>query len=127
MVKAASMAAGAANAGFEVMRVAALLLIIAAAMLGCDAIESGPAAFTEMLLADAGFHRIAADSAPTEDLAGIPPREMVARSEGGKTVYVFVDVRNCRCVYVGSPEAYARYQEWVKNEEIARAMTWNDY
>jgi hypothetical protein len=52
---------------------------------------------------------------------------MAARSEGGKTVYLYSDIENCHCLYVGSPDAYARYQESVKNEEMARAMTWNDY
>ena len=106
---------------------ALLLIVVAAATVGCDAVEREQAAFTEKLLADAGFQSVPADSVPSEHLAGIPAREIVTRSEGGKTVYLYYDIENCHCLYAGSPDAYARYQEWVKNEEIARAMTWNDY
>jgi phage replication-related protein YjqB (UPF0714/DUF867 family) len=100
-----------------------LVVLVAAAITGCGPVEREQAAFTEKLLADAGFRRVPEN----ETLAGVPPREVVARSEGGRTVYLYSDIENCRCLYVGSPEANARYQEWVKNEEIARAMTWNDY
>jgi len=105
----------------------AWLLVLAAAAAaatsGCDSVEREQAAFTEKLLADAGFRRVPEN----ETLAGLPPREIVARSQGGKKVYLYSDIENCRCVYLGSPEAYSRYQGWMEGGEIARAMTWNDY
>jgi phage replication-related protein YjqB (UPF0714/DUF867 family) len=107
-------------------RLAWLLVLVAAAaaaITGCGPVEREQAAFTEKLLADAGFRRVPEN----ETLAGLPPREIVARSQGGKIVYLYSDIENCRCVYLGSPEAYSRYQDWMEGVEIARAMTWNDY
>jgi hypothetical protein len=100
------------------------LLILVAALGGCAAIERQEAADTEKLLAAAGFRMVPADSAERrQDLANLPPREIVSHREGAKTVYVYADAQNCRCLYVGGPKAYAKYREFEVSEEIARDMS----
>jgi hypothetical protein len=61
---------------------ALLFIVIAGALIGCDAVEREEAALTEKLLADAGFQNFAADDVPSDQLAGIRharwPREAKA-------------------------------------------------
>jgi hypothetical protein len=105
------------------IRMKAALLFMVAVLGGCAAMELQQASDTENLLAAAGFHRLPADSAERQrDLASMPPREIVARSEDGNTAYAYADPQNCHCLYVGGPEAYARYRESAVSEKIARDM-----
>ena len=100
------------------------LLILAAVLGGCAAIERQEAADTEKLLAAAGFQRHLADSAERQqDLANMPPLKIVAHSEGAKTVYTYADAQNCRCLYVGGPKEYAEYRRLAASEAIARDMS----
>ena len=43
-------------------------------------------------------------------LRRLPPDKLVLRKRGGKTYYVYADPTICRCVYVGTPQAYQAYQ-----------------
>jgi len=43
-------------------------------------------------------------------LRRLPPDKLVLRKRGGKTYYVYADPSICRCVYVGTPQAYQAYQ-----------------
>ena len=43
-------------------------------------------------------------------LRRLPPDKLVIRKRGGKTYYVYADPTICRCVYVGTPQAYQAYQ-----------------
>jgi hypothetical protein len=105
------------------LRRAATLLILVAALGGCAAIERQQAADTEKQLAAAGFRTLAADSAERRnELAGMPPFELVARRHGPKTVYTYADPQSCRCLYVGGPAAYAKYRQFEASEDIARDM-----
>jgi hypothetical protein len=100
------------------------LLILVGALGGCAAIERQQAADTEKLLATAGFQIRPADSAERQqDLANMPPLEIVAHREGGKTVYTYADAQTCRCLYVGGAKAYAEYGRLAVSEEIARDMS----
>jgi hypothetical protein len=106
------------------MRLAATLLILAGALAGCGAMGRQEAADTEKLLAAAGFQLLPADSAARrQDLASMPAREIVAHRQGARTVYTYADPQNCRCLYVGGPEAYAKYREFTVSEAIARDMS----
>ena len=100
------------------------LLILGAALSGCAALERQQAAGTEKLLAAAGFRMIPADSAERQqEIAGMPPREIVTHRRGAKTVYSYADAQNCRCLYVGGPKAYRKYREFQVSEDIARDMS----
>jgi hypothetical protein len=106
------------------MRLMATLLILAGALGGCAAIERQQAADTQKLLAAAGFRRLSPNSAARrQDLANMPSGEIAARRQGAKTLYVYADRQNCQCLYVGGPEAYAKYREFALTEAIARDMS----
>jgi hypothetical protein len=45
-------------------------------------------------------------------LRSLPPDKLVKRTKDGKTYYVYADAERCNCAYVGTPEAYATYQNW---------------
>jgi hypothetical protein len=98
--------------------------MMVAALAGCAALERQEAAYTEKLLSEAGFHRLPAESGRRQqDLADLPPREVVVRREGVKTVYAYADPQGCRCLYIGGPKAYAKYREFAVSEAIARDMS----
>jgi hypothetical protein len=106
------------------MRLVATLLILVGALGGCAAMERQQAADTEKLLVAAGFRMRLADSAERQqDLAKMPPREVVIHRHGAKNVYTYADPQNCHCLYVGGAKAYAKYREFAVTEAIARDMS----
>jgi hypothetical protein len=48
-------------------------------------------------------------------LRSLPPDKLVTRTKDGKLYYVYADAARCNCVYVGTPQAYAAYQNWGNN------------
>ena len=46
----------------------------------------------------------------TAILRALPPDKLVKRTKDGKLYYVYADAARCNCAYVGTPEAYAAYQ-----------------
>jgi hypothetical protein len=46
-------------------------------------------------------------------LRRLPPDKLVTRRKDGKLYYVYSDAARCNCAYVGTPEAYAAYQNWA--------------
>ena len=46
----------------------------------------------------------------TAILRSLPPDKLVKRTKDGKLYYVYADAARCNCAYVGTPEAYAAYQ-----------------
>jgi hypothetical protein len=98
---------------------AALLPAVGAALGGCAALERQQPVETEKLLAMAGFQRFPAES----DNRDVIPRDIVVQHQGGKLLYIYADPGVCRCVYVGGPEAYAKYREFAVSEAIAADMS----
>ena len=43
-------------------------------------------------------------------LRSLPPDRIVTRTKDGKLYYVYADAALCNCAYVGTPQAYAAYQ-----------------
>jgi hypothetical protein len=43
-------------------------------------------------------------------LRSLPPDKLVKRTKDGKLYYVYADAARCNCAYVGTPQAYAAYQ-----------------
>ena len=46
-------------------------------------------------------------------LRSLPPDKLVKRTKDGKLYYVYADAARCNCAYVGTPQAYAAYQNWA--------------
>lgn len=106
-----------------------VILLFALLLPACSAFQQEtPAQRAQRIdpvLAAAGFHMITADSSKQQSIfATLPPLKMhyyVAKD--GKARYWFADPYECDCVYVGSVNAYQRYQnlriqqKLVKEEE----------
>ena len=87
----------------------------------CAAIEKSETVQTEKRLAAAGFQMQPAET--PEQIANVnamPQRKLAAHERDGQVFYVYADGENCRCLYVGSQEAYQRYQKLAIEQEIAR-------
>ena len=77
------------------------VLLFAALLAGCSAIQGRVAADSEEILAQAGFQRD-----PLHE-PGLPARQLVAQA--GQ--YKFADPDFCQCVYVGGAKEYAELQK----------------
>jgi len=53
-------------------------------------------------------------------LRSLPPDKLVRRTKDGKLYYVYADAARCNCAYVGTPQAYAAYQNGGKRPELRR-------
>ena len=49
-------------------------------------------------------------------LRSLPPDKLVKRTKDGKLYYVYADAAGCNCAYVGTPQAYAAYQNWANQD-----------
>jgi hypothetical protein len=66
------------------------------------------------LFTQAGFVvKYATTAEKARILRSLPPDKLVTRRKDGKLYYVYADAARCNCAYVGTPEAYARYQNWA--------------
>jgi hypothetical protein len=90
----------------------AYLAVPLLALSACAAIHSQEAADSEVLLKQAGFQIRPADTAERrQDLVKMPSRQIVERNENGSPVYTFADPDNCKCLYVGGQQEYAKLQQ----------------
>src|SRR4029077_905352 len=65
------------------------------------------------LFTQAGFAvKYATTPEKSRILRSLPPDKLVKRTKDGRTYYVYADAERCNCAYVGTPEAYAAYQNW---------------
>ena len=100
--------------------VVAAALILVLAMGGCAAIQNKKAIQTERLLAAAGFQMKLADT--PDKLARLqekPQRVLAPVNKDGTVYYLYADATSCECLYIGSEEAYQRYQKIVVQRNIA--------
>jgi hypothetical protein len=66
------------------------------------------------LFTQAGFIvKYATTPEKTALLRSFPPDKLVRRTRNGQVYYVYADAARCNCAYVGTPEAYAAYQNWT--------------
>jgi hypothetical protein len=66
------------------------------------------------LFTQAGFVvKYATTPEKTAMLRSLPPDKLVTRTRNGQLYYVYADAAGCNCAYVGTPEAYAAYQNWT--------------
>jgi len=54
-------------------------------------------------------------------LQSLPPDKLVKRTKHGRIYYVYADAARCNCAYVGTPEAYAAYQNGPSGQSFGRA------
>jgi hypothetical protein len=88
---------------------------------GCAAVRRLNDMEAEALLKQAGFTVRQADTpARLARLNSVPANKtnkVLPYTRDGRQVYVYADPVRCKCVYIGSPEAYARYLQLVEAEQ----------
>ncbi len=97
-----------------IVRVAAVGVALAAA--GCAAeVEQ-----REDMLSAAGFQVKTANTPDRlQSIQALPPHRFVHESLNGREVWVYADPTVCRCLYVGTPDAYRRYQQFNIQQQIS--------
>lgn len=89
---------------------------LAVALAGCAvAVDT-----TEGLLDQAGFRKLPADTPKqVQHLQTIRAHRLIRRQADGKPYYVYADPDYCKCLYVGSESAYAKYRTLVERQDEA--------
>ena len=93
--------------------IAALTLLAAA---GCQSMAMD----TERTLAASGFQmKIASTAAQMSHVESLPQRKLTRVGFDGDNRYVYADAKYCKCMYVGTEQAYDRYQNIAINKQVA--------
>jgi hypothetical protein len=96
-----------------------VMLIFVFFMGGCAGTgKLSPFQMDEMLVR-AGFQLHTADTAKKLDfLKSLPQNELVHKTYNEKVSYFYVDGSSCKCMYVGDEQAYQRFRQSVKEEQM---------
>ncbi len=79
--------------------------------LSCAAAQQSVVVVPNNLFTAAGFVvKYATTPEKRAILRSLPPDKLVKRTRDGKVYYVYADAARCNCAYVGTPQAYAAYQ-----------------
>lgn len=102
------------------MRQAALpVALLPALLLAACVSERERAQDTENLLAAAGFDAVPATTADRQqEMASLPPNQLLSRVQGDKLVYFYADPLVCNCLYIGNQAAYGRYRAEMFQRQI---------
>jgi len=94
-----------------------LLVFIALAMMiaGCASPGTMTAADqTQIDLGSCGFTwKIADTPEKLKKIESYPQRQILRREKDGKVYYIYVDARDCKCIYFGDEKAYQQYKQFV--------------
>jgi hypothetical protein len=102
----------------ETMKIVLVGFMAGTALSGCALVKYANVWEAEYLLNKAGFTVQQADT--PERLArlnSMPAHKVTPYTQDGQTVYVYADPLRCKCIYVGGPQEYARFQELVRIEQ----------
>lgn len=112
-------------ARFGAVIAASFFAAVLPALSGCSALLARGAASTEELLPAAGFQKRQADSADqARSLASMPPFKLVVRDMGRDVAYTYADPVNCRCLCIGGPTEYLKYQRLATERNITDGQLW---
>ena len=95
------------------------VMLIPVFLMGCAGTgKLSPFQMDEMLVR-AGFQLHTADTAKQLDfLKSLPQNELVHKTYNEKVSYFYVDGSSCQCMYVGDEQAYQRFRQAVKEEQM---------
>ena len=98
---------------------AGFVMLIVAFLMGCAGTgKMSPFQMDEMLVR-AGFQLHTADTPKKLDfLKSLPQNELVHKTYNEKMFYFYVDGSSCQCLYVGDEQAYLRFRQSVKEEQM---------
>ena len=110
---------------FGVVVAACLIASSLVELSGCATLRGQDALSTEQLLVKAGFQKLNADSPEqARNLASMPPFKIVARGVGHDAAYTYADPVNCRCLYIGGPQQYVKYQRLATERAVTEGELW---
>lgn len=97
------------------------VLVCGTLAVGCTAIRRSDTQQTERTLAAAGFQmKFATSAQQLQSIEGLEQRTLIPTRLDGETRFVYADAEFCKCMYVGTPKAYQRYQKLSINQEISQ-------
>ncbi len=100
-----------------------LLVIVAAGLAGCAAVQKNEAAQQGRWLTESGFRVLVADNPERRAaLEKIPPFRMERHVSENTVVYRFADPAAGK-LYVGGPDEYAAYRDLAVTTRARRAST----
>ena len=99
------------------------VMLIFAFLIGCAGTgKMTPFQMDEMLVR-AGFQLHTADTPKKLDfLKSLPQNELVHKTYNEKMFYFYMDGASCQCVYVGDEQAYQRFKQSVKEEQMDESV-----
>lgn len=102
------------------IRATVIATILCIASSGCAAKNAQTSMNTERMLHAAGFQvKIADTPEKLEMLKGLAQRKIVPYPKEGEMYYLYADADTCRCLYMGTADAYQRYVEFKVGQGIA--------
>jgi len=102
--------------GIRILRLlpAAALLLYASVSAAVDAPSKPVLERNNFYLSSAGFHiQVANDPAGQKAMRALPARRFVTQGAGDAMRYYYAEPQHCVCVFVGTQQAYDRYQKMV--------------
>ncbi len=95
-------------------------IMISIALIGCASSATQKRVEMGKLLTASGFKKAVADTPEKLDqLKKLPQRKITAREDGDKVFYIYVDVEKCRCAYAGNEEAYKKYKQLARKDQLS--------
>jgi hypothetical protein len=95
------------------------VMLIFAFLMGCAGTGKMSPFQMEEMLVRAGFQLHTADTPKKLDfLKSLPQNELVHKTCNEKMFYFYVDGSSCQCMYVGDEQAYLRFRQSVKEEQM---------
>jgi len=95
------------------------VMLIFGFLISCAGTGKLPPFQMEKMLVAAGFQFHIADTPKKlEFLKSLPQNKLVYKMFNEKKYYYYVDGSSCRCMYVGDGQAYMRFRQAVKEEQM---------
>ncbi len=95
-------------------------IMISLALIGCASSATQKRVEMGQLLTASGFKKAVADTPEKLDqLKKLPQRKITAREDGDKVFYIYADVEKCRCAYAGNEEAYKKYKQLARKDQLS--------
>jgi uncharacterized membrane protein len=98
-----------------------IVVLILVSLAGCTYIRKEESSQVEATLAAAGFRMKPADTPERlTKLQAMPQRKIFPQQRDDDVWYFYADAEFCKCLYYGSQEQYARYQQLAFRQKIAQ-------
>jgi len=110
----------------------ALSLVCLIALSACVSTEDRVSQEGDQLAA-AGFLMKPANTPERKEMMSrIPPHTLLRQVDGDDVTFVYADPLVCNCIFVGTQEAYGRYQQYLQarrlvNDQRQAAMMWSGW